>query len=108
MKLFRWPLLAVAALGLMGARLPPLGIEGASCAPDEKGPAVRVNVLGLKDDHGLLRLELYPAEDGAFLANDRVLIAQGKVFRRVVEPALRPIRCRCASARQSLAATPWR
>jgi uncharacterized protein (DUF2141 family) len=45
-----------------------------------------VEVAGLKDRRGLLKLELYPANDADFLQDDNVLIAAGKVFRRVEVP----------------------
>ena len=82
-------LLAVAALGLIAAAPspPPLGTEGAACGAGEPGPEIRVMVEGLKDGRGVLRLELYPAVDGDFLTDDKILVEAGKVFRRVVEPA---------------------
>jgi uncharacterized protein (DUF2141 family) len=88
-SLFRWPLLAAAALTLGAAAPKPISAipEAAVCAPDEQGPAVRVNVEGLKDDRGVLRLELYPPVDGEFLEDDYVLVKAGKTFRRVVTPA---------------------
>ena len=81
--------LAVAALMLCAsAPKPTLATpEAAACVSDEQGPAVRVNVQGLKDARGVLRLELYPPVDGDFLQDDFVLLNAGKVFRRVVEPA---------------------
>jgi uncharacterized protein (DUF2141 family) len=69
--------------------VPPKELRGkkdATCRPGEPGPAVRVQVAGLKDRKGSLRLELYPANDDDFLADDKVLIAAGKVFRRVDAP----------------------
>ncbi|MBN8815927.1 MAG: DUF2141 domain-containing protein [Sphingomonas sp.] len=62
---------------------PDLGKANAACRPGETGPAFRVQVVGLHDRAGLLKLELYPANDQDFLADDTVLIAAGKVFRRV-------------------------
>lgn len=59
------------------------GKAGAPCRPGEAGPAIRVLVTGLKDRQGMLRLELYPANDEDFLAPDKVLIAAGKPFKRV-------------------------
>ncbi|QQV76856.1 DUF2141 domain-containing protein [Sphingomonas aliaeris] len=59
-----------------------LGSDASACTSG--GPAIRVNVLGLKDRTGDLRLELYPATEADFLKDDRDLIAEGKVFRRVV------------------------
>ena len=60
------------------------GRAGADCRANESGPAMRVTVTGLRDTRGSLRLELYPANDTDFLAPDRDLIANGRVFRRVV------------------------
>jgi uncharacterized protein (DUF2141 family) len=42
-----------------------------------------IDVTGLKDRKGLIRAELYPANDRDFLADDNILIAAGKPFRRV-------------------------
>lgn len=85
-----WALLPLAPL-LTAASLPipPKELRGkkdAACRADEPGPAVRVSVVGLKDRRGSLRLELYPATDEDFLADDKVLIAAGKVFRRIDAP----------------------
>ncbi|WP_445191898.1 DUF2141 domain-containing protein [Sphingomonas sp. Tas61C01] len=65
---------------------PALGTEAARCRPHEPGPAVLVTVDGLKDRKGRLRAEIYPAVDGDFLADDNVLVSQGKTFRRAVIP----------------------
>ena len=62
---------------------PDLGKENASCRSPEPGPAFRVEVTGIRDRTGLLKLELYPANDRDFLADDTILIAAGKPFRRV-------------------------
>ncbi len=59
-----------------------MGPDGAACATGN-GPAIKVNVSGLKDRTGRLKLELYPATEADFLKDDRDLQAQGKVFRRV-------------------------
>jgi len=76
-----------AAVMLVGAGPnKPLGSEEAVCAPDEQGPALRVDIEGLKDRKGVVRVELYPANDADFLADDTALIAQGKAFRRIDEP----------------------
>lgn len=65
---------------------PDLGKAEGQCRPDEKGSAYLVEVAGLKDRKGRLKLELYPANDADFLADDNILIAAGKPFRRVEEP----------------------
>ena len=77
-------LLAVALLaGPAEARgHPALGSDAAACDNGE-GPAVRVNIVGLKDRTGRLKLEIYPATAADFLRDDRDLIKEGKVFRRV-------------------------
>ncbi|MEY3633969.1 MAG: hypothetical protein RLZZ61_379 [Pseudomonadota bacterium] len=68
------------------ANVPPKaerGRNGADCRAAETGPAVNVNVVGLKDRKGKLILELYPDNDADFLQSDKILIAAGKPFRRV-------------------------
>jgi uncharacterized protein (DUF2141 family) len=65
---------------------PDLGKAEGQCRPDEKGPAVIVTVVGLRDRAGHLRAEVYPAHDGDFLADDNQLIMAGKTFRRVEIP----------------------
>jgi len=62
---------------------PDLGKAEGQCRPNESGPAVVVNVLGLKDRIGKLRAELYPSVDGDFLADDNILVMAHKTFRRV-------------------------
>jgi len=62
---------------------PDLGKTEGRCRANEHGPAILVNVIGLKDRAGLLKLEVYPSNDTDFLADDNVLIDAGKVFRRV-------------------------
>jgi uncharacterized protein (DUF2141 family) len=76
----------IAALALLAAVHPALGTRDATCAPGENGPAFIVTVDGLKDRRGRLRLELYPANDADFLADDDTLVAAGKPFRRVDRP----------------------
>jgi len=63
---------------------PSLGRAEGRCRPGESGPSLIVNVTGLKDRAGTLKAELYPANDTDFLADDNVLINQGKTFRRVL------------------------
>jgi uncharacterized protein (DUF2141 family) len=72
---------------------PMLGIPEGRCRLNELGPAILVIPVGLRDRTGSLKLELYPANDRDFLADDNILISQGKVFRRVVErvPAAGPV-----------------
>lgn len=66
------------------ARAQVLGGDAAACAGD--GPAILVAVVGLKDRKGELKLELYPANEQDFLKDDRDLLKQGKLFRRVRSP----------------------
>tara|TARA_R110000787_G_scaffold47375_1_gene114666 strand:- start:46 stop:576 length:531 start_codon:yes stop_codon:yes gene_type:complete len=89
-------MIAGAGLSLLGAALvlqiairstPDLGTAEARCRNDESGPALMVAIEGLKDRQGVLKLEVYPANDQDFLADDNILIAAGKPFRRVVRPA---------------------
>lgn len=89
-----------ALLLLTGAHpVPPpeqRGRQDADCRASEPGPALRLEVLGLKDQRGMLRLELYPANDEDYLAPAKGLIAAGKVFRRVelaVPPQADPVLC---------------
>jgi len=78
-------MLWIFAAGL--ASSPDLGIAAGRCRATETGPAFLVEVAGLKDRAGRLKLELYPATDGDFLADDNVLIAAGKAFARVEDTA---------------------
>jgi uncharacterized protein (DUF2141 family) len=50
------------------------------------GARLYVNIEGLKDRTGRLKLELYPPEEDDFLKDDTVLKNEGKVFRRVWAP----------------------
>jgi len=70
----------------MLASSPNLGVEAGRCQVPETGPAFLVEVEGLKDRAGRLKLELYPANDRDFLADDNVLVAAGKAFARVDVP----------------------
>jgi uncharacterized protein (DUF2141 family) len=65
---------------------PDLGKAEGQCRAHEQGPAFIVSVAGLKDRRGLLKLELYPANDDDFLADDNILLEAGKTFRRVEMP----------------------
>lgn len=75
-------LLVAAAI----ASSPDLGIAAGRCAAIETGPAFLVDVDGLKDREGRLKLELYPANARDFLADDNILVAAGKPFARVDMP----------------------
>jgi uncharacterized protein (DUF2141 family) len=65
---------------------PDLGKAEGQCRPGEQGPAFIVDVNGLKDRAGLLKLEAYPPNEDDFLADDNVLVMAGKTFRRVEMP----------------------
>jgi uncharacterized protein (DUF2141 family) len=60
-----------------------LGQAAGACRSQEDGPAALINVTGLKDRAGLLRAELYPANDNDFLQDDKILVRAGKTFHRV-------------------------
>lgn len=62
---------------------PDLGKAEGQCRVNEAGPAFLVTVVGLKDRRGRLKLEVYPDNDRDFLADDNVLLQQGRTFRRV-------------------------
>ncbi|WP_184080976.1 DUF2141 domain-containing protein [Sphingobium subterraneum] len=76
-------MLAVLTAGAALASSPDLGKAEGRCGAVERGPAFLVGVKGLKDRAGQLKLELYPDNDTDFLADDNVLVASGKTFRRV-------------------------
>lgn len=76
------PLLAAAII----PSTPDLGKAEGQCRSGESGPAFLVNVAGLKDRKGKLKLEVYPANDKDFLQDDNILISAGKTFRRVEVP----------------------
>jgi len=65
---------------------PDLGTAEGRCRSNELGPSFLVNVEGLKDRSGKLKLEVYPANDADFLEDDNILISAGKTFRRVEQP----------------------
>lgn len=65
---------------------PSLGVAAGRCRANEPGPAILVDVVGLRDRQGLLKLEVYPSNDGDFLGDDNVLVMAGKIFRRVEMP----------------------
>jgi uncharacterized protein (DUF2141 family) len=82
------PVLLAAALLLLPAAgpipsRPDLGKAEAQCRPGESGPAFLIDLVGLKDRTGRIKVEVYPATDADFLADDNVLVAAGKTFRRV-------------------------
>jgi uncharacterized protein (DUF2141 family) len=84
-------LLGTAVAARIDSR-PDLGLAEGRCRAG--APEIFVDVAGLKDRLGRLRLELYPANDQDFLADDNKLIAAGKTFARVdvPVPAAGPVR----------------
>ncbi|MCP4616051.1 MAG: DUF2141 domain-containing protein, partial [Bradyrhizobium sp.] len=75
-----------SALAWIAIALPPaanaqIGEDSDYCRTG-RGPAIQVNVQGLKDRSGELWLELYPPNDTDYLRTDTDLVAEGKVFRR--------------------------
>ena len=81
-------------LAAMVPSSPSLGIAEGRCRPNQPGPALLVNVTGLRDRQGRIKLEVYPSNNQDFLADDNVLINAGKTFRRVdlPLPAQGPVR----------------
>jgi uncharacterized protein (DUF2141 family) len=77
---------AILATALLALPLPAAaqvaGSDAAACG-GSGGPAIRANIIGLKDRTGRLKLELYPANQADFLRDDTLLVREGKVFRRV-------------------------
>lgn len=68
---------------------PDLGTAEAHCADGAPGPSLLVEIAGLKDRRGRVKLEVYPANDRDFLQDDNILVSQGKTFRRVEAPVSR-------------------
>ena len=78
------PLLLAAGPALRST--PDLGKAEGRCRPGESGPALLVEATGMKDRVGNMKLEIYPSNEKDFLADDNVLVAAGKTFRRVEVP----------------------
>ncbi len=76
-------LLPVSAALAIIPSTPDLGKAEAKCRGGEQGPALLVQIDGLKDRSGNLKLEVYPSNDADFLQDDNILISAGKAFRRV-------------------------
>lgn len=83
-------LILLPALSMMASAIipstPSLGKAEARCRGNEEGPAFLIDIVGLKDRQGNLKLEVYPSNDADFLQDDNILISQGKTFRRVEIP----------------------
>jgi len=78
------PLLLAAGPALKST--PDLGKAEGRCRPGESGPALLVEAVGMKDRTGNMKLEVYPSNEKDFLADDNILVAAGKTFRRVEVP----------------------
>lgn len=74
---------AVALLAATPVQAAPVLGDTAACASGSTTPALLAWFDGLKDRKGKLRLELFPSNDQDFLADDMVLEAAGKAFRRI-------------------------
>lgn len=80
-------LLGLSVLALALAATPAqanraIGADAAACNSNS-GPAIRVDVTGLKDRTGRLKLELWNATEEEFLKDDRDLKRDGQFFHRV-------------------------
>lgn len=80
------PALALAPLFLSAVPASAQILIDAEAACTGASPAVRVNVTGLKDRSGRLKLELYPANEEDFLKDDTKLKNEGKFFARIWTP----------------------
>ena len=69
--------------------------DSAACAAGSNSPAALVYFEGMKDRKGKIRLELFPANDKDFLADDVVLQKAGTRASNL------PYRCRCVPGRLS-------
>lgn len=70
-------MISAALMLLLGAALPStpdLGKAEGQCRPRETGPSLLVDVAGLKDRRGRLKLELYPANDDDFLQDRKSVV----------------------------------
>ena len=84
MKAFSLASLVIAVLTMFAispASAEIIGEDAPACVGGH-GPAIQVNIVGLKDRTGEIWLELYPATESDFLRPDQDLVAEGKVFRR--------------------------
>lgn len=82
--LFLFALLVPTVASAQLKSTPTLGMAEGRCRAGESGPAFMVNVTGIKDRGGTMKVELYPANDTDFLQDDNILLNAGKTFRRVV------------------------
>lgn len=63
-----------------------VGSDAGACEPGVQETALLVEITGLKDRRGQVRLDLYSADPDEFLGNSRKLVEGGKVFRRIDAP----------------------
>lgn len=78
--------LASVAGSFAGAAQPvgaSLGRDAEACAPSSPHTAILVELDGLKDRSGQVRVELYSDRADEFLTDDVILEKKGAVFRRV-------------------------
>ncbi|MEG3150096.1 DUF2141 domain-containing protein [Sphingomonas sp. ZT3P38] len=85
-KFTAFAVLAAAPAPLLAATPAPTGDQQECRA---SSPGIRVTVAGMKDRAGVLKLELYPANQADFLKDDQALLKAGKVFRRIQAPVPR-------------------
>lgn len=78
---FAAPVLVAVAMPISPAAAQLL--EGSAAMCNGSTPSVRVNITGLKDRSGRLKLELYPANEDDFLKDDTKLKNEGKFFARL-------------------------
>jgi len=94
-----WVAAASFASALLGSALAAqpatiMGSDAVACAPGARDTAALIEVEGLKDRSGVMRIEVYPNNDNEFLGDRHKLVAEGKTFRRVETPlpATGPVR----------------
>ena len=78
-------MIPLAALPSLIVALPQLDPVEGGCAL-VSGPAVYVNVVGLMDRNGRLKVEIYPPNETDFLRDDTSLKREHRPFRRVWVP----------------------
>ncbi|OYY70245.1 DUF2141 domain-containing protein [Sphingomonas sp. 28-63-12] len=81
-----WLALAAAAVLVAPVANARAGGQDAAACDGGAGPAIEAKIVGLKDRTGRMKLELFPATEADFLTDDTILLAAGKVFRRVWAP----------------------
>jgi len=79
-------LLAAAAFFALPAHAQPGAVQGEPqlCRPGAAEPALLLQITGLKDRAGSLRVELYPDRDPEFLGDKNKILESGQVFRRII------------------------